>query len=55
MKEYVNWAILAPGIIANSMAKAMLERGIISEKDYDIIDRLMAEKYGISLSSIFFL
>ncbi len=23
MKDYVNWAILAPGIIANSMAKAM--------------------------------
>lgn len=39
--------------LAMSMAKAMLERGIISEKDYDIIDRLMAEKYGISLSSIF--
>lgn len=30
MKEYVNWAILAPGIIANSMAKAMLES---SKKD----------------------
>ena len=39
--------------LAMSMAKAMLERGIISEKDYCIIDRLMAEKYGISLSSIF--
>jgi len=39
--------------LAMSMAKAMLERGIISEKDYDIIDRLMTEKYGISLSSIF--
>lgn len=25
MKDYVNWAILAPGIIANSMAKAMSE------------------------------
>lgn len=25
MKKYVNWAILAPGIIANSMAKAMME------------------------------
>lgn len=25
MKDYVNWAILAPGIIANSMAKAMKE------------------------------
>ncbi len=39
--------------LAMSMAKAMLERGIISEKDYDIIDCLMTEKYGISLSSIF--
>ena len=39
--------------LAMSMAKAMLERHIISEKDYDIIDRLMAERYGISLSSIF--
>lgn len=25
MKDYVNWAILAPGIIANSMAKAITE------------------------------
>lgn len=25
MKDYINWAILAPGIIANSMAKAMME------------------------------
>lgn len=25
MKEYLNWAILAPGIIANSMAKALSE------------------------------
>lgn len=39
--------------LAMSMAKAMLEKGIISEKEYGVIDRLMAEKYGISLSSIF--
>lgn len=25
MKDFVNWAILAPGIIANSMAKAMMD------------------------------
>lgn len=39
--------------LAMSMAKAMLQRGIISDKEYAVIDRLMAEKYGISLSSIF--
>lgn len=39
--------------LAMSMAKAMLQRGIISDKEYTVIDRLMAEKYGISLSSIF--
>jgi len=36
-----------------SMAKTMLQRGLISDKEYGIIDRLMTEKYGISLSSIF--
>lgn len=39
--------------LAMSMAKAMLQRGIISDKDYKEISARMAEKYGISLSSIF--
>lgn len=39
--------------LAMSIAKTMLQRGIISDKEYGVIDRLMAEKYGISLSSIF--
>lgn len=56
MKDYVNWAILAPGIIANSMAKAMMET---SKKDDRIrlyavasrnLDRAVefAEKWGFS-------
>lgn len=32
MKDYVNWAILAPGIIANSMAKAMSESAKTNKK-----------------------
>ena len=36
-----------------SMVESMLRRGIISEKDYAEIRRMLAEKYGISLSSIF--
>ena len=39
--------------LAMSIAKTMLQRGIISDKEYGVIDRLMAEKYGISSSSIF--
>ena len=39
--------------LAMSIAKTMLQRGIISDKEYGVIDCLMAEKYGISLSSIF--
>ena len=30
MKDYVNWAILAPGIIANSMATAM--NGVVNSE-----------------------
>lgn len=40
--------------LAMNMASTMLKRGIISDKDYEKIHRIMAEKYGISLSSIFF-
>lgn len=39
--------------LAMNMADTMLKRGIISDKDYGKIRRIMAEKYGISLSSIF--
>lgn len=35
------------------LAKSMKVRGIISEEEYDKIDTIMAEKYGISLVSIF--
>lgn len=35
-----------------SLALEMLSAGIISEKDYDHIDRIMAKKYGLSLDSI---
>ena len=38
---------------AVSLAKVMRVRGIISEKEYDKIDTIMADKYGISLVSIF--
>ena len=37
-----------------SMVECMLKRGIISEKEYLETKRILAEKYGISLSSIFF-
>lgn len=37
---------------AMSMAKSMLERGLISEKEYYKIDRIMAKKYGVDLSNI---
>ncbi|MBR4765144.1 MAG: hypothetical protein IK085_00090 [Clostridia bacterium] len=33
--------------------KSMLDRGLITRSDYDKIDRIMAEKYGLSLSVIF--
>ena len=39
--------------LAMSMANIMLKRGIISVDDYKKIQQSMAEKYGISLSSIF--
>ena len=40
--------------LAMSTANIMLKRGIISNDDYKKIQQVMAEKYGISLSSIFF-
>ena len=35
-----------------AMAAGMLSDGIITEKDYGKIDRIMAKKYGLSLGSI---
>lgn len=40
--------------LSMSMVESMMRRGIISEKDYVAIRRMLAEKYGISLYSIFF-
>lgn len=37
-----------------SMVEQMLRRGLISWNDYSVIRRMLAEKYGISSSSIFF-
>ena len=37
---------------AMSLAEGMLFRGIITERDYTVIDRKIASKYGLSLSSI---
>ena len=35
-----------------SLAEGMLQQGIITEKDYGKIDRIIAKKYGLSLGSI---
>lgn len=39
--------------IAMTLARSMLSRGIISESEYHKIDTIMAEKYGLSLFTIF--
>lgn len=36
--------------ISMSMAKSMLNSGIISESDYHKIDRILAEKYNLTVS-----
>lgn len=36
-----------------SAVKKMLDKGLISEEEYAVIDTIMAEKYGLSLSVIF--
>lgn len=38
---------------AMSMAKSMLEQGLITEKEYGDIDKIIAEKYGVDLSNIY--
>ena len=39
--------------IAVSVAREMLSTGIISEEDFGIICTVLAEKFGVKLSSIF--
>jgi len=41
--------------LAMNIANTMLKRGVISNDDFKKIQQVMAEKYGISLSSIFFI
>lgn len=36
-----------------SAVKKMLDEGLISEEEYAVIDTIMTEKYGLSLSVIF--
>ena len=36
-----------------SLMRGMLTKGIISEKEYKEIDRIFAEKYGLSSSTIY--
>lgn len=38
---------------AMAQARRMLSAGIINEAEYAIIDTMMAEKYGLSLCSLF--
>lgn len=47
------WERLTAYQIAVSTARKMLRDGIISEEEYHKIDTIMAEKYGVSLDSIF--
>lgn len=38
---------------AMSIVKSMLNEGVITAKEYAIIDTMMAEKYGLSSCTIF--
>ena len=38
---------------AMSLAKTMLERGIITAEEYDKIDKIMTNKYGVFSCTIF--
>lgn len=40
-------------LVSALQAKNMLSMGILTPKDYTIIDTMLAEKYGISSCSIF--
>ncbi len=35
------------------LVKSMLSQGLISEEEYDEIDRIFASKYGLDLSVLF--
>ena len=35
------------------LGKSMLSQGLISEEEYDEIDRIFASKYGLDLSVLF--
>ena len=39
--------------MAMSMARELVNRGIISEEEYDQIDRIIANKYGLTSGSLF--
>lgn len=39
--------------LAMSLARSMLNQGIISEEDYDTIDTIMTKKYDVSSFTIF--
>ena len=39
---------------AMALAQEMLDNGIINEKDYAEIDTIMAERYALTSSTIFF-
>ena len=38
---------------AMSLAKSMLERGIITAEEYAKIDKIMTKKYGVNSSTIY--
>ena len=38
---------------AMALARKMLSQGIITEKEYEKIDTIIAKKYGVSSCSIF--
>ena len=39
--------------LSMSVIRTMLKRGLISRKEYDNIDTIIAKKHGVSLCSIF--
>ena len=36
-----------------SIARRMVEQGIITEEEYGLIDTILTKKYGLSLGSIY--
>ena len=39
--------------LAMAVARSMLKKGLITEKEYNEIDTIIAKKHGVSLCSIF--